>query len=107
LKNEDAPPEKMNANIKGSIMSLLADLVMRGCSYEFALEAKKYEHLFDGDLEEFIEKVQAMERVEACHQSDGCEGYGAYEQGRGVKIAERDYDGDALTWYGHDHWDDC
>ncbi len=71
-------------------MSLLADLVMRGCSDE-------------ADMEE----NQTIDGVELYREDDGSVGYGAYEHGRGVKIAERDYEGDALTWYGHDHWDDC
>jgi hypothetical protein len=75
-------------------MSILADLDMRGCSYE-------------SDMEGRIEVDQTIDGVELYLEDDGSVGYGAYEHGRGVKIAERDYEGDALTWYGHDHWDDC
>ncbi len=88
-------------------MSVFADLVMRGCSYANAMEAQKIEHCSDGDMEECIEEEQAIDGDELYLEEDGSVGHGAYEQGRGVKIIEQDYAGDALTWSGHDHWDDC
>lgn len=87
-------------------MSLLADLVMRGCSYEFAMVAAKHEHLYDGDMEAFVRRVERIESQDEPGFDRGG-GQGGYDQGRGIRIAEGDYEGDVLTYFGHDHWDDC
>lgn len=73
---------------------------------EFAMIAARHEHLYDGDLEAFIQTVELIESEDEPGFSCGHD-QGGYDQGRGIKIAEADYEGDVLTWYGHDHWDDC
>ena len=112
FENQDIPSveegKDNTTTAKGAfVMSLLAEMIRRGYSHDSAMGAKNDEHFQDDDMTERMEKEQEIDAVELYIQTDGSVGHGSYEQGRGIKIIERDYDGDALTWYGHQHWDDC
>ena len=88
-------------------MSLFADLIMREYSDQFAMKAMNAELSPDCEGTDRIEEMHAIDGADLYLEEDGSIGHGAYEQGRGVKIIEQDYDGEAMTWYGHEHWDDC
>lgn len=86
------------------------EMIKAGCSPSFTKMAMQYSPMYNNDIEFFIQEVEEMLRVPRTAQriDTGDSDYsdaGCYQAAMdlGVRIAERDYTGDLLTYYGYEY----
>jgi hypothetical protein len=80
-------------------------IIAAGVSQEFAREAIKHTHLFQGDVPAFVRDVRAVMDKDPENalnpESNQALATGSLDQGS--KTVEADYTGDVLTHWGFDH----